>query len=163
MSTLPAPLDHGDDLTLIKLAREIAIDHYDTETILKRYRISPESWAKIKDNPRFSQLLESEITAWHSAVNTQERTKLKAQALIEEYLEEGNTRLYDPKEALNHKVELLKVLAKIAGMDRTENTGAGGGERFSVTINLGEDAKLHFEKQRAPQTTIDLTPEDNNA
>lgn len=163
MELLPEPLVPGDDLTLIKLAREIAIDHHDTETILKRYQISDESWSKIKDSPRFTQLLISEITAWHSAVNTQERTKYKAMALLEEWLEEGNSRLYDRQEALNHKVELVKILAKIAGMDRSEGSGGGGGETFKVTINLGEDAKLHFEKQRAAQPIIDITPEDTNA
>jgi hypothetical protein len=156
-------MDAGDDLTLIKLAREIALDHHDTETILKRYRITPEKWAKIKDNPRFTQLLVSEMTAWHSAVNTQERTKFKAAALIEEWLEEGNARLYDSREALNHKVELVKVLAKIAGMDRSDLPGGSTADRFSVTINLGADAKLHFEKERSPQQVIDITPEDNNA
>ena len=39
----------------------------------------------------------------------------------------------------------LKTLKSIAGMDRSEATGAGAGERFSVTINLGDspsDGKL---------------------
>ena len=146
---------------LIKLAREIAIDHYDIETILKRYHLDDETWSKIKNNPRFSQLLESEMTAWHSATNTQERTKLKAAALLEEWLEEGNARLYDRNEALNHKVELVKVLSKIAGMDRGNEGGGGGGEQFSVTINLGEDAKLTFEKQ-TPSKVIDVTPKDQS-
>lgn len=157
MSTPPNTVEVGTDLSLVKLAREIAIEHHDTETILRRYQIDQETWSKIKSNPRFSQLLEAEIIAWQSATNTKERVQLNTSAMVEEALPELNSRLHDPKEALNHKVELLKVLTKIAGMDRVEREGAGG-DGFHITINMGEDTKLEFNKKAPAQDAIDVTP-----
>lgn len=140
------------DLTLIKVAREIAINHFPLETILEKHKITLAEWEKIKANPRFAALLDAEIADWHGATNTVERTKLKAAAIIEEFLPEGNTRIHDNSENLNAKVELLKWLARIAGMGEKDATiTAGGGERLNVTINLGADAKLEFDKQLPPR------------
>lgn len=157
MSTPPSTVEIGSDLSLVKLAREIAIEHHDIETILGRYQIDHETWSKIKENPRFTQLLDAEIAAWQSATNTKERTQLKASALVEEALPECNARLHDPKEALNHKVELLKVLTKVAGMDRVERE-QNSGDGFHITINMGEDTKLEFNKTNPTPEAIDVTP-----
>jgi hypothetical protein len=138
--------------TLVKLAREIAIDHHLLETILENYNIDPSSWAAIQANHDFRRLLESEVSAWQSALNTHERTKLKAAALVEESLPECNTRLHDPKEPLNAKVEMLKALMRIAGMgESSKGQVEGMGERFSVTINLSGDSQLKFEKEVTPK------------
>jgi len=148
MNTLPAPLNIHLDATLVKLARELAIDHYDIETILKRHQITDEAWEGIKATPRFTQLLTSEIEAWQSALNTNERVKLKAAAVIEEWLEEATTSLHNKNETLPAKTEVAKLVARLAGMG-ISNIGVegGSGDRFSVTINLGSDQKLTFEKQ----------------
>ena len=147
-----------DDLFLIKLAREIAIEHYPLETILERYHIDGETWAKLRNNARFNELLKSETEAWNSATNTAERTKLKAAALIEEWLPEANSRLHDQAENLNHKVELAKLLSRIGGLEKATMEANGGGERFTVTINMGADAQLKIEKELPPKV-IDVTPE----
>jgi hypothetical protein len=158
MAKVPATINTNEDIGLVKLAREIAINHFPIETILKTYQISDETWEEIQKNPRFQALLKQEIEDWHGALNTHERVKLKTAAMIEEYLPEGNVRLHDHNETLNSKVELLKLLARIAGMGLTNAEGAGGsGEKFSVTINLGADQKLTFEKQVTPKV-IEATP-----
>jgi hypothetical protein len=146
MAPLPVPLNPHEDIALVKLAREIAIEHFPIETILKTHQITPEAWERIKDNPRFTALLEREIADWQGALNTHERTKLKAAAMVEEYLPEANKLINSSQESLPAKTELLKLITRIAGMgERTEISG-GGGERFVVTINLGADQKLSFEK-----------------
>jgi len=141
------------DIVLVQLAREIAIDHLNTEDILKLYSITQEEWEVIKNNKRFQILLEQEILAWQSATNTAERTKLKAGAIIENWLPESNMRLHDNNEALPAKVELAKMISRIAGLDRTENANVGTGAGFSVTINLGAGDSLKFDK--IPQKVID--------
>jgi len=148
MANTPAVITPQYDPLFVKLAREIAIDHYELETILEHHQITTEAWTRIKDNPRFQALLESEIASWNEAGNTHERTKLKAAALVEEFLPEGNRLLHAPDQALPAKVELLKTLTRIAGMGLT-GVGVDGApsERFSITINLGADSKLQFEKQ----------------
>lgn len=148
---------YAHDNDILRLAREIAINLSDIETILKHHRITPETWSTIQSNPRFLKLLEAETVAWNSAGNTHERTRLKAAALVEEWLVEANTRLHDPDETLSAKVELGKLLTKIAEMGERTPGQAAVGERFSVTINLGADHKLQFEKNVTPQV-IDVTP-----
>ena len=145
-----------DHVTMVKIAREIAIDHFEVETILKRYSINNETWSKVSTSPEFTRILESETAAWQSATNTHERTKLKAAAMVEEYLPEGNKRIHDPKEPLPAKTELLKVLTRIAGMGLTNSEVNGAtAEKFSITINLGADKQLKFEKDVTPPITID--------
>lgn len=156
MAAPPAVQHPQYDPVFVKLAREIAINHYDTETILKHYRITTDEWERIIAHPRFLELLEAEQQAWNGALNTHERTKLKAAALVEEWLPEANQRLHDSGENLNAKVELGKLLARIAGMG-LQNAAVEGaqGEKFSITINLGADAKLKFEKQQVTSKVID--------
>jgi hypothetical protein len=148
----PALTHHKDELLLVKLAREIAIDHQELETILKTYQISNEQWLDIRANPHFRTLLEQQIMEWQTATNTHERTALKAAALVEEWLPEANSRLHDRTESLNGKVELGKLLARISGM-RLTTAGVEGasGEKFSITINLGNDSKLQFQKELPPK------------
>jgi DNA-binding transcriptional MerR regulator len=130
----------GRELSLIKLAREIAMDIQPIETILKQYSIDDERWEELQRNARFRALLESEVESWNSAVNTHERVKLKAAAMMEEWLPELNNRLHDLEETLPAKIEGGKMLAKIAGMgERAANEGPAG-EKFTVTINLGAQA-----------------------
>lgn len=155
MASVPAPLNTNEDLGLVRLAREIAINHFPIETILKTYQITDETWNSIQANPRFQQLLKGAIEDWNGALNTHERAKLKAASMLEEWLPEGNMRLNDRTETLSSKVELLKLLAKIAGMGVSDASVAGVGEKFSVTINLGADNNLKFEKEITATKTIE--------
>lgn len=140
-----------DQTRLVQIAREIAINHKPIETILKDYSIDGEEWVKLQGNQEFVRVLETEIIAWQGAQNTHERTRLKAAALIEEWLVEANARLYDASETLSSKTELAKLIARIADMGVTgAGIAGGGGERFTVTINLGADAKLQFQKELPP-------------
>lgn len=137
-----------DDLTLVQLAREIAMNIQSIETILETHQIDVDTWDRLKVTPRFVQLLETETSSWNSAINTHERVKLKSAALVEDWLPEAYARMNDTTENLNAKTELAKLVARLAGMG-LNNTSItdGSGERFSVTINLGNDAQLKFEKE----------------
>ena len=159
MAITPAKLQVSDEVILVKLAREIAVDFYELPEVLARNGVNDEQWQRIKNHPRFIGLLTTASAEWNSSLNTSERTKLKAAALIEEFLPEANQRLHDQNEALPGKVSLLQQLSKIAGVDAREPAGAGGapGERFSITINLGADAKLTFDKE-VTSKVIDVTP-----
>lgn len=143
---------YSSDTVLLRLAREIAIDLFDIETILIRAEIDRNQFERIKKDPRFQRILESEVVAWNAAANTHERTKLKAGALLEEFLPEANARIHDKGEPLSSKTELVKTLARIAGMgnERAPNEGVAG-ERFTVTINLGADHKLEFSNTVTPK------------
>ena len=137
---------YAQETLIVRLAREIAIDLNDVETILKNYDIDDETWSKLSTSPQFLERLRSELAEWNDAKNTHERAKLKAGALIEEWLLEANKLLHSSEESLDGKVKLGQLLTKIAGMGNEAVVTGGGGERFQVTINLGADHKLKFDK-----------------
>lgn len=146
---MPMSVFEEDDL-LLKLAREIAADINDLETILKHYSIDAYRWESVRNNARFQQLLSNAIEEWNAAGNTHERVKLKAAVMIETVLPELHKRLIDNKEHLGQQVEGLKWLRDLAGLGPRAGAGAQAGERFSVTINLGADQKVKIEKDITP-------------
>jgi len=150
-ANLPAVLER--DTLLLRLAREVATDLHGIEDILKHYSIQPEQWESIKEDARFLTLLKSELEAWNAAGNTPERVKLKAAMLIEEWLVQAN-HLAHSNEPLSSKTELMKFLASLAQMGRGHADAGAAGEGFKITINLGADHKLKFERK----PVIDVTP-----
>lgn len=155
MTDLTPTAESGNFLStdLITLAREIAIGHWGLEEILKRNSISEEQWEQIKNNKVFNYYLEQQVSEWNSVTNTNERVKFKSAAILEFYLEEAHQRLHDPKESLAPKVELAKFVGRLAGMGVTGMgvNDTGGGSKLTVTINLGNDSKLTFEKDIPPK------------
>lgn len=139
-----------DEVLALRIAREIAMDLHDIETILKNNQVEAQTWDKLQANRYFQALVAQAVADWNSALNTNERTKLKAASLVEEWLPEANRLAHDPKQLLSAKVELMKLLKSIGGVG-VNPAGEGPSERFSVTINLGADAKLKFEKTVTPQ------------
>lgn len=144
---------YEDDALYMRLAREIALDHYELGEILKRYGLTPERWNKISNDKYFTSILSSEIAHWNQTANTSERSKLKAAALIEDWLPEAHTQLHNVKENLSAKVALATLVSKIAGLglDRAQ-VNDNSGEKFVVNINLGQDKNVSIVKE------LDLTP-----
>lgn len=130
------------DLILVQLSREIAMDIHPLETILANHEIAQTRWEEIRRMPRFEQLLRAQVEEWNSALNTAERVKLKALSCVEEAMPEFFARMHDPKEALPAKVRALEVFGNLAGLGKGVVAGGGGGEKFSVTINLGADQQI---------------------
>lgn len=138
-------LSGSDHVTQLKLAREIAMDIRPLDDILSAHGIDHARWENIHSNPRFQTLLRSEVESWESATNTAERVKIKSLAFVEESLPEFFARAHDRREPLNSKVEVLKTVAKFAGVGGSVD-GAVAGEKLMVTINLGADHSLKIEK-----------------
>ena len=138
------------DVMMLKLAREIAMDIQSIEDILKNQQVSAEQWEEIQRNQRFKSYLSNAVEEWQSATNTPERVKLKSMAFVEEALPEFFARAHDPKETLAAKTEVLKTIAKFAGVGGSVE-GAVTGERMVVTINLGADNQLRIERDVTPQ------------
>lgn len=139
-------LTGSDHVTFVKLAREIAMDIRPLEDVLKTHGIDQNRWETISKSPRFQSLLRSEIETWESATNTAERVKIKSLAFVEEALPEFFERAHDRREPLPAKVEVLKTVAKFAGVGGANAEGAATGEKLMVTINLGADHSLTIEK-----------------
>lgn len=144
------------DLLMVRLARSIAQDIVELDQILTTNHVSPEAWAIIEKHPRFQKYLQEAILEWNAAENAPERVKIKAAAAIEEWLPEGFSQMHNQDAPLLHRNDLAKLMAKLGGMDRGSGVGfdGNGGERFSVTINLGADTKLSYNKE-LPAKVID--------
>ena len=146
MPEISPAVDIFRDLSIVQLAREVAMDIQDLETILKSHSLSNEEWETIRVTPYFTKILASEAEIWQSALNTSERVKIKSLAFVEQVLPELYTRMHDPKEALNAKVELIKTVAKLAGLGGPAGMEGSVGERLTINISLGADHQLKIEK-----------------
>ena len=146
----------NSDISMVKLAREIAMDIQPLPAILKQYAISDETWAQLQRNTKFQMLLGSEVEAWQTALNTHERVKMKSAAMLEEWLPELNTRMHDAEEALPAVIEAGKMLARIAGLGVPGDVTAGSiGERFVINISMGDRVEpVSFAKDVTPVMSI---------
>lgn len=127
------------------LAKEIAADINELETILNTAGVDEKRWEAIRVHPVFLEMLNSAKVEWSAATNTEQRVKLKSAAMLELWLEEANKALHDPQQTLAAKTELAKFIGRLAGLGLSNAHVEGGGERFSLTINLGADNQLKIE------------------
>jgi hypothetical protein len=144
--TIPAGV--YDDMKLVKLAREIAMGIKEIPDILVDNGLSQSQFEDIQKLPLFGKMLTSELEAWGSPTNTQDRVKLKAGCMIEEYLPELYARLNDREEPLLGKIKAMEIVAKLAGFGQQDIKREGlPGDRVQVIINLGADHQLQFRKE----------------
>ena len=138
------------DTLLRRLAREIAMDIKTPEEVVSALGLSKE-WEAIQQNDVFQAYLRKSIEEWEAAGNTAERVRLKSLAFVEEALSEFYARAHDPKENLAYKTEVLKLVARLAGLGGTQVDGNVSGERLTVNINLGTDHNLRIERDVTPK------------
>lgn len=141
------------------LAREIAMDINELPIILRNNAISVEQFEIIKVSSFFRKLLESYTQAWTASGNTPERLKLEGAAMLEAFYPTLFKRMTSPTEPLNHVVQAAQFIAKTSGLGEAKDNGTIG-DRFSITINLGADTQIVFDKDKAVMPAIlDITPE----
>jgi len=138
-------------LTIVRLAREIAMDIRPIDEILQIQNISRDIFDKIRITKEFERVLQNEIEAWNSAVNTAERVRLKSLSFVEESLADFYADAVNKNESLSARTEVLKTVARFAGIGGSGVDGAINGEKFFVTINLGTDKTVKFEKDVTPK------------
>jgi hypothetical protein len=136
---------------LASLARDIAMSFDSIDDVLKSNGVTSIEWEKIQLNPIFVEYLKSEIAAWQGASNAEQRIKLKASALIEEWLQIAGSSLQNEHEPLSSRTDLAKLLTKLAGLGERP-AAPHPGEMVRVTINLGSDVEpIVVEKAAAPK------------
>lgn len=146
------------DSQMLKVARAIAVDLHPIREIMSIYGIDQRTLDTWNKHPRFQSYLVSEAEAWNAATNTAERVKLKAAMVMEEFMLKAHGELHDARQGLNHRVELAKLVAKIAGVDgsRAGSGGPGeGGGGFKLVINIGEGRKATKVEAAIPMRTIE--------
>jgi hypothetical protein len=122
--------------TMVAIARDLAMDMHELDQILVRHGMTMPEFTKMRADPRFEMVLGECLREWNGAKNTEQRVKVKAAISLEESLLNMHQAMNDPKEPLNHRMEVAKFLAKVAGIGEATQQAAGPG--FSITINMGE-------------------------
>lgn len=159
MSDLTLPPDYAPTLSfaakqeidIVKLAREIAMDLRPLSAILEHHQIDLREFEKLKRHPYFTRVLTAEVEAWNSAVNTSERVRLKSQAMMEELLPDLYKRMIAPKEDLLKVVKGAELVAKLGALGTPEVSGGNPGDKVVIHIDMGNAGKINVAKQVTPQ------------
>jgi hypothetical protein len=118
--------------------------------ICEKYGLTFNAWAEIAQN----KAVRLAVNAEHERrIRNGDAAKEAAAKLFAEAPEVLGKILHSEQASPRHRIEAARELRATAntGAESTGNTG----ERFIITINLGEDQKLVFDKPIAP-----LTPEE---
>ena len=130
---------------IVALAEEIASEYDELPNILRKYKVSPEQFAYLQRLPRFKALFEQFVVEHNKLSNATERLGMKARGSMELSMPNFHADMNDRSIPLNHRVELLKTMAKIGGVGERAATQASPTETFKITINLGADTQVNYE------------------
>lgn len=130
------------------LAREIAMGINDLQTIIANNSLTEAQYERIRENGTFQRILDIEIQAWSAAKNTPDRVRIEAAATFEQLMPALFARLMNDRENLNHVVEGGKLLAKVAGIDQSDQR-PDLGEKFIINIDMGGE-KLSLTRNAKP-------------
>ena len=156
---LPTPLPKLDAPTLAQLAREVAMNIRERSTILRDFNLTDEHYAFLETYHEFyKHALKAACIEWHAPLNTQERIKVEAAAILEDSLVGLGARMQNRAEGLPGVVEVAKLFAKVAGVGELDGSNAAPGERFTINIDLGGDTKTVTVAAPAPQVAAPQPP-----
>lgn len=152
------------DPEISRLAREMARDIKELPEILAQFKLDADQFDVVANNGFFQQRLNEEIQLWNASdpLSINKRIEVKASTMIEDLLLEAYALICDRAQPMQAKVEMLKWIARLAGLGENRPAGDGSGG-VKITINLGQQA-LQFDKEKKlPErvidgTVVDLTP-----
>jgi hypothetical protein len=137
------------------IAREVAMDILEAETIVKNLGIGVEEWDLIVGHPLFRRMLEEERERWGATLNAKERVEVKTWFILEDALEQFQKYLHDANFSDTAKVALFQAMQKQVGIGIREASPLGDvGQRVQVNINLGNDHKLSVEHDVTSQGKV---------
>lgn len=154
MSTTPAvtgpvtPFSDFDIDDMAALARDVAGSLHGYKPVIARYKISEQEYARVAAEPFFQEMLRKALVDFHKIQSTQKRSAMKAAIVIEEAIPTLGARINDSREPLEKVAQMTKVLADIAGLNVKDAANAAQ-ERITISIDLGADTRLVFDKARA--------------
>src|SRR5262245_9095484 len=104
------------EVTVWRLARDIARDITPVAELLKTYQLSVQQYEEIIGGKVFQTRLEEEIAAW--SADGRARIAAKAMAIVEEGLLELFDLIHAPNQPMAAKIEALKFTAKLAALEQ---------------------------------------------
>lgn len=107
--------------------------------VLARYGLSSADLAAKMSNPAWAQAYAETEKVWRSDMNTAQRIRLKAAFLLEDSLPTVFALIRDAKTSAVQKLAAVEQLTRISTVANVPKESSGGGERHSITINIGKD------------------------
>lgn len=138
------------------LAREVAMDIFPLEDILKVHQLSLDDWNELCANPRFKTMLDQMMREWASAASTAERVRIKAATGVESHIETLIADIGDRSIPLAQRTEAMKFLARAGELDGGRGIEGAGGAPFSINISIGQQPPITAVVEQRP--VIDVTP-----
>ena len=131
-----------------ELALQLAAGLMPIPDLLKHFELDQKQLAEISKDPQFRSMYMEAKAVWHSALNTKERTKIKAAMMVEDSLLTMFQMLHNPEIAPPSKIAVFDKLAEIAGAKPEKVVGGGAtGDKFTININIPdrEEEKIVLE------------------
>lgn len=122
-----------------RLAVEIAVQIRPIPEILVQYNLSRSDLVKKLKDPMFRDMVKQAKSLWHSDLSVKERIRLKSQILVEDSILEIFSILHNRDNAIPARLDAFKQLARVAEVDSPERGKGDTGNRFTVSINLGDN------------------------
>lgn len=134
---------------LVKLARELVMNIRDETDILADFKLDKAQLNALFTNEFFANAVQALTIEWNGAKNTPERLKIISAAFLEQSLPALGAKLLKADESLHAQVAAAEFFAKNAGI-RDADKHVTSGEKFTISINLGADTQLRYEKDVTP-------------
>lgn len=151
---VPLPAGFGVN-QLAQLARHIATDMHEIEEVLTVFKLTPEQYKFIETIPFYKNALDSALIEWNSPMSTNKRIAIKAAAAFEDGMIPLAGRMTKADEPYPAQIECAKLFAKVAGIGE-QKAGDLSSEKFTITINLGNDQPIRIEKDVTPKLGNDV-------
>src|SRR5262245_19954778 len=135
----------SQDLEFITDCARFAEGNFSEAAMRRKYHLEEEAWTALGKDERLIEQVELEKTARIRSVATKRE---KAQQLIIKGPEILDGIATNPKASDKHKIDAVKALDALA--DPGSQASRDDSERVIVSINLGADAKLTFNKSVKP-------------
>lgn len=135
------------DKRIREFATQVAMQVEDFSSICKSFGMTEAQGESLQQHPAYKTYYEGALAEWAAAHNTGARAELKAARAVEEAIPAVFAHIHDPEASDTSKIEAFKALGKLGRVgERGINGGGAGGDMVKITINLGADQKLTFEK-----------------
>jgi hypothetical protein len=146
------PISPEDDHDFITDCARYGEGLLSEEAIKKKYRFDDATWARLGDNDRLVETIESEKTC---RIRDGSAKRERAQQLVVRAPDILSGIMLDAGASPRHRVDASKALDAFAANGPEVRPAS---DRFQITINLGADV-LHFDKSIAVDAN-DVDPND---
>ena len=140
MAAVPNPIDVPVENLMNKLAAELAAGLSPTKDIAKRYMLTVSQLARLMKDTQFRAMYKEAKTLWESDTNSRQRIRVKAAMALEDSILPIYSIIHNENSPPPAKIDAFKQLAVLAdAVPRADKGGGQLGDKFSVTINLGDN------------------------